>query len=154
MEHKELIGRNIRKIRTQLGLKQKELASSLNISYGYLSEVESGKKSPGLEVVGNLLQKYNVNPSFLLTGEGAYFLTPGKEEDKTGDRERKEKTKEGNVGNVYDAAMDEMLWYFENIPTVGFAVLEFFKNYLHAKHDMIDAEIKKIKEKNTGEETH
>jgi transcriptional regulator with XRE-family HTH domain len=147
MENKELIGRNIRSIRLQLGMKQKELADSLNISYGYLSEVESGKKSPGLEVVGNLLQKYKVNPTFLLTGQGDYFLTTGEGKGKPGDR--KEKAKEGDV---YNEAVAEMFWYFENIPAVGFAVLEFFKHYLHTKKDMIDAEIKRIKEKNPGEE--
>lgn len=149
MENKELIGRNIRNIRHQLGMKQKDLANSLNISYGYLSEVESGKKSPGLEVVGNLLQKYKVNPTYLLAGEGEYFLNKG--EGKSKKVESKEKIKESDV---YNAALNEMLWYFENIPAVGFAVLEFFKHYLHAKRDMIDAEMKKIKEKDQGEEIH
>ncbi len=147
MENKQLIGRNIKNIRAQLGMKQKELANSLDISYGYLSEVESGKKSPGLEVVGNLLQKYEVNPTYLLTGEGDYFLTTGK--GKPGKRRGKAKE-----GDVYNDAIDEMIWYIDHIPAVGFAVLGFFKQYLYEKKDMIDSKITRGREKNSGEAIH
>lgn len=145
MEKKELIGPNIRNIRKQLHMKQKELANNLNISSGYLSEIEAGKKSPGLEVVDSLLQKYNVNPAYLLTGMGDYFLNMKENKNE----EQQTFTKKGDI---YNAAIDEMLWYFKNIPFVGFAVLGFFKNFLHEKKDIIDAELKKIKEKNLEEE--
>ncbi len=134
MENKQLIGQYIKRIRNKLGMKQKELAESLNISFGYLSEIESGKKSPGLEVIGNLQQKYYVNPSYLFTGEGDYFLTKSKE--KTVVEEEKPAAKE-KIGDIYEDSIAELKWYLDHITFVGFA-----------NKDLIDLEIKRAKEKN------
>ena len=144
MKNKDLIGHNLKRIRNQLGFKQKELAENLNISSGYLSEVESGKKSPGIEVVSKLLEIYQVNPMYLLTGEGECFLSQGKR--KPG--ERKEKAKEGDN---YNEMLDEMLWYIDRIPVIGYAVFEFFKSYMYEKRCMIEEEVKKIIENNPEE---
>jgi transcriptional regulator with XRE-family HTH domain len=144
MKNKELIGHNLKNIRNQLGFKQKELAENLNISSGYLSEVEAGKKSPGIEVLSKLLEKYQVNPAYILTGEGDCFLSPGKRESVDGKKKPKE-------GDKYDAMVAEMLWYIEHIPVVGYAVFEFFSCYLYEKQDMIDKELKKIKKNNPAE---
>lgn len=148
MENKKLIAENIRNIRNILKMKQKELAKNLGISSGYLSEIEAAKKSPGIEVVEKFLKKYKVNPAYLLTGEGDCFLTA---DEKAKPAEQKIKTKDSKT-DPYHAAITEMLWYFDHIPFVGFAMLEFFNNYLHEKKDRIEEEIKKIKEKNPEEE--
>lgn len=49
-----MIGETLRRIRSIHGLKAKELCVKLDISASYLSEIETGKKQPSLE----LLQKY------------------------------------------------------------------------------------------------
>lgn len=50
-----MIHRALRLIRTYHQLKQTELASRLNISNSYLSEIEGGSKKPSLD----LLQEYS-----------------------------------------------------------------------------------------------
>jgi len=50
-----MIGETLRMFRTIHGYKAKDLAAKLGISPSYLSEIESGKKSPNLE----LLEKYS-----------------------------------------------------------------------------------------------
>lgn len=49
-----MFGEALRLVRSFHDMNQSELASSLGISRSYLSEIESGKKAPSLE----LLQKY------------------------------------------------------------------------------------------------
>jgi hypothetical protein len=48
--------------------------------------------------------------------------------------------------------LEEMLWYIERIPVVGYAVFEFFKSYMYEKRGMIEEEVKKIIENNPEEE--
>lgn len=50
-----MINQALKKIREFHNMKQNELANSIGISNSYLSEIESGKKSPSLD----LLQKYS-----------------------------------------------------------------------------------------------
>lgn len=50
-----MINQALKKIREFHNMKQNELATSIGISNSYLSEIESGKKSPNLD----LLQKYS-----------------------------------------------------------------------------------------------
>lgn len=48
-------------------------AKELGISPSYLSEVENNKKSVSQETIYLLLEKFGINPSWLLTGEGEMF---------------------------------------------------------------------------------
>lgn len=50
-----MINQALKKIREFHNMKQNELATSIGISNSYLSEIESGKKLPNLD----LLQKYS-----------------------------------------------------------------------------------------------
>ena len=47
-------------------LKQKDLAEKLQISKSYLSEIESGKKEPTLEVINKYSEVFNIPPSSIL----------------------------------------------------------------------------------------
>ncbi len=137
----ELLGTGIKKIRQYLGLKQKDLAKILDISGGYLSELECGKKNPGIDVLNKLVEKYQVNISYLFTGNGSFFIPTGKE---TLD-ETETNIKEISAGNEL---LEEMNWYIENIPLVRFALIEFFKSYLYDKRGLIEEEVEKFREKN------
>jgi phage repressor protein C with HTH and peptisase S24 domain len=55
---------------------QKEFAKILGFSPSYLSEVESGKTKPSLELLVNISQITNYSLHWLLTGEGPMFLEP------------------------------------------------------------------------------
>ncbi len=139
--NKELIGNGIKKIRQYLGLKQKNLAEILDISGGYLSEIECGKKNPGIEILNKLVDKYQVNISYLFTGNGSYFIHPGKENSNEPAANDKEISDEKKLS-------EEMKWYIEHIPVVRFALIEFFKSYLYDKRGMIEEEVEKFRKKN------
>jgi len=136
MDNKKLMGNCIKRIRNQMGVNQRQFAKSLEISSGYLSEIEAGKKNPGIEVLNKLFETYSVNISFLFTGEGDLFIGPHKKETYMPGRK--------NTGILEEAdLLEELSWYLKHIPIVRFAVLEFFQSYLFNKKGMIDKEIKK-----------
>jgi transcriptional regulator with XRE-family HTH domain len=53
-------GKILRLLRDSLNLRQDEVAARANISPGYLSLIENGKKEPSLEVLHALSEIYNV----------------------------------------------------------------------------------------------
>ncbi len=68
-----MIGRRIKEIRIAKELKQEELAKITGVSQGFISDVEKGKKMPGSGFVISLKRCFNINPDWLLTGEGGMF---------------------------------------------------------------------------------
>jgi transcriptional regulator with XRE-family HTH domain len=141
---RELIGHGIKRIRRYMGLKQIDLAESLNISSGYLSEIECGKKNPGIEILNKLVDKYKVNISYLFTGKGSYFIHTGKESSNEPYTNKKEISEEKGL-------LEEMKWYIKNIAVVRFALIGFFKNYLYEKRGMIKEEVEKYHKENPEE---
>lgn len=69
MDEKKLAER-IKRLRKATGWRQKEFADKLNISRGYCSEIESGKKIPSERVIMSIAQLTKANYGWLLTGEG------------------------------------------------------------------------------------
>jgi len=63
-------GEKLRMLRSRSGLTLKELASELGYSaHGYISELESGNKLPGLELVVKLADFFDVSTDQLLRDE-------------------------------------------------------------------------------------
>lgn len=52
----------IKKIRTEKGISQLELANTANFSQSFLANVESGKKEPSLLTILRIAEALNVNP--------------------------------------------------------------------------------------------
>jgi phage repressor protein C with HTH and peptisase S24 domain len=69
-------GSRIRQVRGQGS--QKEFAKILGFSSSYLSEVESGKTKPSLELLMNISYITNYSLHWLVTGEGPMHLEPSK----------------------------------------------------------------------------
>ncbi|QWR76686.1 helix-turn-helix domain-containing protein [Candidatus Magnetomonas plexicatena] len=67
------IGSRIKKIRTGRHLTQRMFAKELETSAGYISEIESGKKLPGTEIMLSLMRRFNININWLLSGMGEAF---------------------------------------------------------------------------------
>ena len=128
----ENFARRLQEVRHRLHLMQKELAEMIGYSDSFISLLEAAQTKPGYFFFKNMLEKFNVNPLYLLSGEGEMFL---EEENKK------------NIGRVYKGeekeTVEELLYYLENAPVIRFAVLEYFLSYLYQHKDMIDAQIKK-----------
>ncbi len=140
MLDKKLIGSRIKEIRKYLRLTQKELAKTLDISNGYISDIEKGKKNPGILVLKKLFERFNVNISYIFEGKGKFFSTP-----------EKEKTIEPgpgikNIGDVKDI-VEEIKWALDNIPIVKYALIEFYLSYLFEKQDMLKDEVEKYRQR-------
>lgn len=72
--NKVFLGKRLKEVRGVKQLKLFELASLLNMSQGYLSCVENGKRRFTQENLVLLSEKLNVNIQWLLTGEGEMFM--------------------------------------------------------------------------------
>jgi len=116
MLDKKLVGSRIKEIRKHLRLTQKELAQNLDVSHGYISDIEKGKKNLGIHVLEKLFERFNVNISYLFEGKGEYFSKTEKEKTTIPESIIK------NIGDVQQN-VDEMKWAIDNIPVVKYALL-------------------------------
>lgn len=53
-------GRHVKKLRLDKGLSQERLAAQAKLSRHYISEIESGKRNPGLDVLVQLARGLGV----------------------------------------------------------------------------------------------
>jgi len=67
------VGRRIKEIRLVRGLTQKEFANSLGIVQGFLSGIEREKKTPSDTLLIALCNLYEINETWLVTGEGEMY---------------------------------------------------------------------------------
>lgn len=81
------IGKRLKKLRESLGHSQKEFSDLMGVSLQVYQRYEYEKQVPGADKVARLLDNLkDVNPTWLLTGEGPMFLNeipqiPGIEDD-------------------------------------------------------------------------
>jgi transcriptional regulator with XRE-family HTH domain len=61
-----MLNQALKLIRIFHDLTQKELAERLEISKSYLSEIESGKKTPSLEIISGYSEQFNIPMSSIL----------------------------------------------------------------------------------------
>ncbi|HPF07933.1 MAG TPA: helix-turn-helix transcriptional regulator, partial [Spirochaetota bacterium] len=67
---------------SETGLSQKEFAERINISSSAITQFIKGQ-SKGLnsDTIQSIISVYNINPTWLLTGEGEMFNTPSDVKD-------------------------------------------------------------------------
>lgn len=70
MDMRRIVGRNVRQIRTQLGLTQEQLADRSGFSQQYISDLERGRRNPTIVSLYELAQALHATPVDLLTAEG------------------------------------------------------------------------------------
>lgn len=99
------IGSNIKKLRNQEGLTQRELAKKSNLSRSYLADIERDRYNPSLESLKLIANSLNVNISMLLGDEKiekSDFLTEKDEKDITKDIEELKKKLKTSEGLMFD----------------------------------------------------
>ena len=70
------IGTRIRKYRFHKRLKVRELAGIINISQGSLSDIENENTKPAADTIISIVKNTDINPYWLLTGEGEMEEVP------------------------------------------------------------------------------
>lgn len=66
MDIRKVVARNLRRARRAVGLSQEALAEKAKVDRSYVSRVETGKVSIGLDTLAALAQAVGVAPSELL----------------------------------------------------------------------------------------
>lgn len=69
-EQKEEIKERMKDIRNILKITQKKFSKELEITPSALSAIESGTNGVSVDVLLSLKEKFNINPNWVLTGEG------------------------------------------------------------------------------------
>ena len=67
IDYKE-IGRRIAKRRKELGFKQYEVCEMVDVNYKYLSNLETGRSAPSLELIMSLCDALQATPDYFLMG--------------------------------------------------------------------------------------
>lgn len=68
MSSESKIGRNIKKLRSKLGLTQDDLAKKANVKYTTLTKIESGViKKPGVQMMAKIAKTLDVSIEKLLS---------------------------------------------------------------------------------------
>lgn len=62
-----LLGQNVRRLRTEQGLSQEELAFRAGMKRSYLSDLERGTRNPSVRALGRLAEALEVEAGALLT---------------------------------------------------------------------------------------
>ncbi len=77
------VGKNIKKIREQKGLMQKEVASIANMQASNYSKIESGQRDVSVEALNKIAQFFGMKVDEIIHFENAKSPIPIKMEDKT-----------------------------------------------------------------------
>lgn len=81
-----MLGEAIRIARSFLGLSQKELAASINVTSGYLSQIESGAREPSQKILRAIASEIGIPTSSLV-----FFAESLGPHERTGDFEARQK---------------------------------------------------------------
>lgn len=62
------VGRRISRRRKELGLKQYEVCEKIEVNYKYISNLETGRSTPSLELIMSLCEALEATPDYFLLG--------------------------------------------------------------------------------------
>lgn len=130
------LGRRIKSIRKDMGINQEEMAETLGISSGYMSEIERGNANPTADLLFKLGEKYHINISFLFygTGETTSPLGPG------------DGSPEFDLDTIVDSK-EKLSWLLDMSVFYRNTILGYASKILYENQNLIETEIKKSKRK-------
>ncbi|MDJ0363601.1 helix-turn-helix domain-containing protein [Hymenobacter sp. H14-R3] len=73
MKQASTINERLTKVREALNVSVLDFAQRLELSRGYLNNIEAGRRGVSIEIATFLVEKMNVAPDYILTGRGAMF---------------------------------------------------------------------------------
>lgn len=121
-------------VRNRLHIMQKDLAEMLGLSVSFLSQVEAGKTKPGYTFFKHMLEKYNVNPIYLLTGKGEMFTVD--------DRSQPVPAVPVNEYGDVTPIIEDMLYYIKHSLMVKSEITECYLSYLYNNKAAVASEMK------------
>lgn len=71
----------IKKLRKALNLTQQEFANRIGTTANVLTNYETGRRNPSSSVINNICKEFNVNETWLRTGEGEMLIQLSKDEE-------------------------------------------------------------------------
>lgn len=63
-----------------LGIKKTHFAAKLNVSQAFISQLTKGTAAPSDRTISDICEKFNVNETWLRTGEGDMFIEISRDE--------------------------------------------------------------------------
>jgi transcriptional regulator with XRE-family HTH domain len=116
-EQAQAIAKRIINIRKSLGMTQKELAATLDMSGSYISMIESGKSNPGVGFFIQLSETLSVNLEYLFHGTGEVL--------------KKEPKAKFNLKDL-DAvdSIEKIVWLMENSAVFRYALYAYATQYV------------------------
>ena len=76
-----MVGDRIRELRKELGTTQQEFADRLKIKRNTIATYETGRNDPIDSVFALICREFNVNETWLRTGEGEMFVLKSRDEE-------------------------------------------------------------------------
>lgn len=64
---------NLKLLREDLGLSQRDFAKKLMLSDATISRIEKGERNVTVRVLNQICKEFNVNKNWLITGEGSMY---------------------------------------------------------------------------------
>jgi transcriptional regulator with XRE-family HTH domain len=122
-------GNRLKEVRLKLGLIQKDFAEKMGITGSFISELEKGKKAPGMSVLKRLSNEFNISLDYLINGKGRPFLLRS---------ENKPSSFEIGPENPDKEKIRQLLHYMANSPFVKYAMLTYFIDFLHRNKETIE----------------
>lgn len=85
------VGKRIAARRKKLGLKQYQVCEMIDVNYKYLSNLETGRSAPSLELIMSICRALNTTPDYLLNGTDKPHPLPENISDKLKELNDKER---------------------------------------------------------------
>ncbi len=117
----------IKELRKALKLTGENFSSKLGVGRSAISNIESGNRQLSNQLITSICREYNVNETWLRTGEGEMFNDLSRDEEIT-------KFIGSLMRDASDSFKKSLILVLSQLPEESWAVLEDFVNKLYEKH--------------------
>lgn len=139
-EELQEFGKRVRAVREQMHIKQNEFAASLDLSEGYICQIEKGKANPTYEFFYRLVSKYNASMDYLFYGKGELFF------------KRRMEVEDSEVIKDSIDTTDDLLWFLDHSEIFRMKIMVEAKRYLYESEENIRKDIQHERKKRKKEE--